>query len=261
MKASTTAATLLLLVLVSLAVALRWDGIDLIMLSNEEFMIETQDKQVFAAKLDPSIALERTLLQTSVEGTFIDKNTFSVTKIFDKLTRQNPRPVCLIFLFNFFQNGLQKGLDKKLLIVFVDTSDLPGMPTVNTTLLYIRMEGISNYFFDNSYGAMKIANITMDLNLYRMPGTFATNYGASAQTLMSDAKTVVAAQSIYKPASFNFFIIMFRSVSAYAWAGLGSVGSSSGSVWLNNNYAFNVITHELGHNVGALFVFHFGSHF
>ncbi len=96
-------AALFLLAVACCIYAIRLDGVDLILLSNDEYMIETSEKKMFAAKLAPSIdMLERTLLQTSVEGYFHDENTFFVSRINEKLTRQNPRPVSSFLFFTRF---------------------------------------------------------------------------------------------------------------------------------------------------------------
>jgi uncharacterized repeat protein (TIGR01451 family) len=66
----------------------------------------------------------------------------------------------------------------------------------------------------------------------------------------SAAKTAAAADS-FSTTGYNVIIYAFPQTSACTWWGLGSIGGSPASSWVNGSYALRVVAHEMGHNFGA----------
>src|SRR4030042_1885267 len=66
----------------------------------------------------------------------------------------------------------------------------------------------------------------------------------------SAARTAAAADS-FSTTGYNVIVYAFPQTSACSWWGLGSIGGSPASSWVNGSYALRVVAHEMGHNFGA----------
>ena len=151
---------------------------------------------------------------------------------------------------------------KKVLVIRVDFSDLTGDPTVGPlvdTAAFcqgVMDTEISPYYITSSYGLTSLTN-TVTTQLYRMPQTaqyYAIN-GANDQ-LHTDAEA--AANADYPVRSFDRIIVVFSNLSGIAgslitYGGLANLGSTN--VWVNGEFDFRVVAHELGHTYG---LFHAG---
>ncbi len=148
---------------------------------------------------------------------------------------------------------------KKVLVIRVDFSDMQGDPIdltggVPDTAAYV--QGIMDtqvgpYYPKSSYGLTSMTN-TVTTQLYRMPQTasyYAT--GGLNDQLHADAETLAAAD--YRLSDYERIIVFFGFMGALpnsliTYGGLAMVGSTN--VWINGEFDFRVVTHELGHTYG-----------
>jgi predicted Zn-dependent protease len=145
----------------------------------------------------------------------------------------------------------------RVLIIRVDFSDLPGDPmrgTIVYTGAYVQSftdSVISPYYVASSYNQASLTN-TATTQLYRMPQTavqYATT-GANTQ-LHTDARTAAAAD--YVLTDYDRVVVLFQNLgnitgSTITYGGLAQVGGRN--VWVNGEYDFRVVAHELGHTFG-----------
>ena len=67
----------------------------------------------------------------------------------------------------------------------------------------------------------------------------------------ASAARIAAAADSFSTTGYNVIIYAFPQTSACSWWGLGSIGGSPASSWVNGSYALRVVAHEMGHNFGA----------
>lgn len=142
--------------------------------------------------------------------------------------------------------------NKKVLVVRVDFPDLPGAPSGMTAadVQSVADGQIAPYYLASSYGLTSLSNTVTAV--YRMPQAaayYATN-NATTQ-LMADAQS--AAGASYNLSQFDRFIVFFASMrylpnTQFTWTGLSAVGSWE--VWINGQFDFGTVAHELGHTYG-----------
>jgi uncharacterized repeat protein (TIGR01451 family) len=66
----------------------------------------------------------------------------------------------------------------------------------------------------------------------------------------SAARTAATANG-FSTTGYNVIVYAFPQTAACSWWGLGSIGGSPASSWVNGSYALRVVAHEMGHNFGA----------
>lgn len=139
---------------------------------------------------------------------------------------------------------------KKLLLIRVDFSDLPGAPFTDVTGANL-ISGLNDFYSQQSYGRSGYylngagSDITPTL---RMPQT-ASYYGGNDAyyQLRMDARSAAAAAG-YVLANYDYDVYCFGAVPGWYWAGLGYVGAAGS--WLRSYFTVGVAGHELGHNYG-----------
>ncbi len=160
---------------------------------------------------------------------------------------------------------------KKLLVIRIDFSDLPGTPTnffdgntqitedysvnrINST------GGVRDFFEEGSFGktsidiAPTVAGDSPDVTgVLRMPQTasyYATNGFTS--TMHSDARAAAAtagfAVNDYDRIGVVFSRLTLLPGSKITFGGLGNIEGPN--FWINSAYSFRTVAHELGHNYG-----------
>jgi hypothetical protein len=149
--------------------------------------------------------------------------------------------------------------NKDALVIRVDFSDLTGNPAGMTAASAQSFMDNTNapYFLRSSYGRASMT-ATVTTQRYRMPHTadhYATggdsgSFGLS-NDLHNDARNAAAAH--FTLSDFEVIIVFFSDLSSIAnsnitYGGLGEVGGSR--VWVNGDFDFRVVTHELGHTYG-----------
>ena len=150
--------------------------------------------------------------------------------------------------------------NKKILIIRVDFSDLPGNPSDGSTAYtptYVQNLAdaqVGPFYLENSYGATSLTP-TVSSRVYRMPQTAAAYaVGYLNSQLHADARNAAAAD--FALASFDRIAVLFSYLgnipgSGITYGGRAQVGGPY--LWINGEFDFRVVAHEIGHTYG---VFH-----
>ena len=148
---------------------------------------------------------------------------------------------------------------KGVLVIRVDFSDLAGDPSffgiINGTAAYCQNlmdNNVGPYYLRSSYGLTTLTN-TVTTQLYRMPQTsvqYATTPAGNGQ-LHLDAEAAAAAD--YDVQSYDRIVVLFSFLgtipgSFINYGGLAQIVGKS--VWVNGEFDFRVVAHELGHTYG-----------
>lgn len=161
---------------------------------------------------------------------------------------------------------------KKILIIRVDFSDLPGTPTnpfdgQTITEDYVANRfnsgnGVRDYYVQSSYNKTTLVlsptsggdspDVT---DVLRMPNT-ASSYalGYSNTVLHADARAL-ATQAGYNMANYDRIGVVFSYLgnipgSQINYGGLGNVQGSN--FWINGYFTFSTVAHEIGHTYGLV---------
>ncbi|HTI68526.1 MAG TPA: hypothetical protein VMF06_01060 [Candidatus Limnocylindria bacterium] len=142
---------------------------------------------------------------------------------------------------------------KQIIIIRVDFSDSPGDPVgafdgATYTADYVHSftdQNVDPNYRKSSYGLTSISNVVTAV--YRMPRTF-LDYGLSFDNtgLHSDAEA--AASKDYNLSIYDRIIVLFNFSPFLGYGGLAQIGGRR--VWVNGEYDFRVVNHELGHTWG-----------
>ena len=141
---------------------------------------------------------------------------------------------------------------KQIIIIRVDFSDDTGEPNdgfgTTYTIDYVHNftdQHIDPYYQRSSFGLTSISNVVTAV--YRMPRTKA-DYGATQDNdgLHTDAET--AASADYDLSKFDRIVVLFNFNLDLGYGGLAQIHGPR--VWVNGEYDFRVVAHELGHTYG-----------
>ena len=164
---------------------------------------------------------------------------------------------------------------QRIITIRVDFPDATGEPTgvddspnnqniATYTSAYVKNIAdtrIAPYYWKSSFGITSLSN-TVTTKLYRMPNAsdyYATNNsdagdpvdGASDQ-LHRDAESLAA--SDYNLSDYDRIIVLFPLIrtpnTKIGYGGLADLGGTN--VWLNGEFDFRCVAHELGHTYGLL---------
>ena len=153
---------------------------------------------------------------------------------------------------------------KKLLIIRVDFSDLPGTPLsygtttpiddTRTFNLINSANGVRDYYVKASYGKTTLVTATTDITpVLRVPQT-ASYYavGDYNSLLHSDARAA-ALTAGYDSNNYDRIAVVFTYLgnlpsSQINYGGLGEITGKN--FWVNGEYDLRVVAHELGHTYG-----------
>ncbi|WP_306818652.1 PKD domain-containing protein [Archangium lipolyticum] len=135
---------------------------------------------------------------------------------------------------------------KRLLLILVDFSDLPGEPASASAVQSIINTTVSNYYKANSYGRTTV-EVTVTPVL-RMPETtaFYLQEQDNIMTLLEHAREAALAAG-WDTAGYELDAVGFKKIFTQ-WAGLGSIKGKG--MWVNGEFSARVFAHELGHNFG-----------
>ena len=142
---------------------------------------------------------------------------------------------------------------KRLLILRVDFSDLPGVPLSAATATNM-LAGINSFYREQSFGKTGFQPLGSGSALtatLRMPKTAAV-YGAGDASLLRTDARAAARTAGFNTALFDFDLICMGAVPGFNWAGLGYIGAPG--AWIRSSFdaSGGVPSHELGHNLGLL---------
>lgn len=152
---------------------------------------------------------------------------------------------------------------KRLLVIRVDFSDHMGGPfdfqsgtTITTNIIGPVMNSANQFIVDNSQNQTSFET-TMVPAVLRLPRTKVAYASSPVELLRDDAVTASAQydqangnSGLYNPANYDFDTVVFSRIDGAAWefSGLANVGAKG--MWMNGQFGFRVLTHELGHNYG-----------
>jgi hypothetical protein len=151
------------------------------------------------------------------------------------------------------------GSTSKVLVIRADFSDLPGDPRPlgggtpydASSLQAIAKDQIATYYASSSYGKVSM-EFTISTQLYRMPQT-AAEYASAGSEFQLYRDAVAAATTDYSVTNFDKVVTLFSWLGAIPgsllqFGGLTVIGTSM--VWVNGEFDFRVVAHELGHTFG-----------
>ncbi len=154
---------------------------------------------------------------------------------------------------------------KKLLVIRVDFSDRPGTPTnydgsvMTDSYVSAITEGVRTFYANSSFGQTSLT-FTPAVNddspdvspVLRMPNPGSYYEGSTGSErswqLHLDARGAAQAAGI-DVAGYDRVGVVFSGLN-YWWAGLGEVAGRN--FWINAEYDFRVVAHELGHTYGMM---------
>lgn len=140
---------------------------------------------------------------------------------------------------------------KRLLMIRVDFSDLPGAPFSNLAGTNM-LAGLDSFYREQSYGKTGFRTFDQGSAMtatLRMPKTAATYGSSDASVLRTDARNAARTAGV-NLAAFDFDLICFGSVPGFNWAGLGYVGAPGSWIRASFDATGGAPAHELGHNFG-----------
>lgn len=148
--------------------------------------------------------------------------------------------------------------NKKVLVVRVDFSDLPGDPrfpglppfTAASAQAIVDTQ-VSPFYQKSSYGRASMT-FTVTPQLYRLPRA-AADYAASYSIYDLHDDAMAAAGADYEKSAYDIELVLFSFLgtepgSEIQFGGLTWLGT--GMVWVNGEFRFRVVAHELGHTYG-----------
>ena len=145
---------------------------------------------------------------------------------------------------------------KRVLVMRVDFSDLTGAPisAATGTGLFNDPNGVADFYAQCSYGLTSLAVTAADITpVYRLPRT-ALDYATKDDNfaLHSDAQNLATAGG-YNLGNYDRLCVVFQNLgglpgSKINYGGLGEIRDRL--FWVNGEYDFRVVAHELGHTYG-----------
>ncbi len=154
---------------------------------------------------------------------------------------------------------------KKVIVIRVDFSDLPGAPTYpgspSTVIdpayvvnVFTQTNGINDYYSQASYGQAALSISTSDVTgVLRMPHTAAYYaQGGLNDTLHTDAEAA-ATSAGFNLANYDRLGVVFANLhnisgSQINYGGLGDIQGNQ--FWINGYFDFRDCAHEIGHTFG-----------
>lgn len=107
------------------------------------------------------------------------------------------------------------------------------------------------YYQEASFGKLGMQGVARQdgdvLGWYTIPYS---NTSCDYSTWASAARSAARSAGV-DLTGYDGFVYAFPQTSSCAWWGLGTIGGSPSSAWVNGTYALRVVGHELGHNFGV----------
>lgn len=142
---------------------------------------------------------------------------------------------------------------KRLLIIRVDFSDLPGAPMTDTAGINL-ISGLNDFYSEMSYGRTAFypngggSSLTTTLRMPMTAAYYGSQSGYNGVFELRSTARAAANTAGYNLSLYDYDIICFNDIPEWGWAGLGFIGAPGS--WLNGYFSIGVAGHELGHNFG-----------
>ena len=150
-------------------------------------------------------------------------------------------------------------IDAKVLVIRVDFTDLPGdprplsggAPYTASSVQAVADGQVTPFYQHSSYGKVAL-NFTVTPQLYRVPGT-AAHYSTTGYFFELYDDALAAAAADYQLTNYDKVVVLFSWLGALPnsqlrFGGLSLIGTSR--AWVNGEFDFRVVAHELGHTFG-----------
>jgi hypothetical protein len=147
---------------------------------------------------------------------------------------------------------LASGTPRTVAIVVVTFAGGPAPSYTDTQLQNVLTQNtnsVSNYFAEQSYGAVSFTGITNPAGDVFHVSIAADGTGCNSggwQTWGSEATTAVGSSIL---GHYDHVIYVVNSQGGCGWAGLGWMPGRE--VYIDNAFVLSVVSHELGHNLGV----------
>lgn len=149
---------------------------------------------------------------------------------------------------------------QRVLVIRVDFADRAGASVTREAAQAVLDNEVAPFFAKSSYGATSLVS-TVTEKVYRMPHTSA-EYANGKNLDPSDCNSewvaklheeaIAAASLDHAAVNFDRIIVALPAITEganFEWAGLADY--SGKRVWINGNFVFSVVAHELGHTYGG----------
>ena len=151
------------------------------------------------------------------------------------------------------------GLEAKVLVIRADFSDMPGDPRPlgggdpysASSVQALADTQVASFYRSSSYGNATL-KFTVAPQLYRLP-TSAVQYATAGNEFQLYDDALAAAAADYVVTNYDKVLVLFSWLgfipgSQLQFAGLSVIGTSM--LWVNGEFDFRVVAHELGHTYG-----------
>jgi hypothetical protein len=143
--------------------------------------------------------------------------------------------------------------EKTVLWIRAEFPDDPGSPATDEQIT-TSMAAVSTFYQAISQGTCSFKTTILP-GTVRLTTTKATYAVGSYLTLRADALQLArnydaanGGTGLYNPDQYDRYVVIFKDVPTYTWAGIASIGTKGLS--LNGTSTGSVAAHELGHNHG-----------
>jgi Gametolysin peptidase M11/NPCBM-associated, NEW3 domain of alpha-galactosidase len=133
---------------------------------------------------------------------------------------------------------------QQTLVILINFQDNATQPYTVASAQNTTFTQTSNYYRENTYQQTSLAGTVV--GWYTIPAT-STTCANSTWAGLADQAAIDDGIDI---STYSRRIYAFPHTNACGWWGLGSVGGNPSHAWINGNYQFQVVGHELGHNFG-----------
>ncbi len=144
---------------------------------------------------------------------------------------------------------------KTVLWIRAEFPDDPGSPATDDQI-NVSMSGVTSFYQDISHATCSFVGtivpgtvkLTTLKSTYSADSTSYTTLRADAMQLARNYDAANGGSGMYNPDNYDRYIVVFKTVSGYSWAGISTVGGKG--CCLNGNVGMALTAHELGHNHG-----------
>ncbi len=132
---------------------------------------------------------------------------------------------------------------QNIALILVNFSDLNTQPITQADADALVFNSANGYYQENSVGQTWLAGKSFPWVTISLSSTVC-DYDALATQAVAAVKAAGG-----NPDAYGRKVLLFPK-NACTWAGLGTLGGTATNAWINGHFSTQVVTHELGHNLG-----------